>query len=293
MTTSTCLEDLRLVAEHARRQPGTDPARVWLHGESYGGLLSCVAAAQAPERYAGLILWYPALVVPEASRERERTGDHTVFGLRLSPDFDRLAMRIDPWTPMPRFNGPVLLLHGEADDVVPCGCSRRAASLYPRAELVTYPGAGHGYDGEALRDALRRSAAKVLEAGSAPIMTLDVHITQVLETCSPSGTARLVLFDGTAEGPLFRGRILPGGVDTQLERPDGSGTLSARYMLEGIGLDGQPARVFIENRAVMGQSETAPCLRTDSPALAFLERMPLKGELSAEDGKLTIRILAA
>ena len=126
-----------------------------------------------------------------------------------------------------------------------------------------------------------------------PIVTLDVHITQALETRSPSGTARLVLFDGTAEGPFFRGRILPGGVDTQLEQPDGSGTLSARYMLEGVDLDGRPARVFIENRAVMGRSETVPTLRTDSPALAFLERLPLKGELRSEDGKLTIRILAA
>ena len=40
---------------------------------------------------------------------------------------------------------PILLLHGEADDIVPCGMSRAIAEANPRmTERHTFPGAGHG-----------------------------------------------------------------------------------------------------------------------------------------------------
>ena len=40
---------------------------------------------------------------------------------------------------------PVIFFHGEADDFVPCGMSRRMQAVCPtRSALVTVPGAGHG-----------------------------------------------------------------------------------------------------------------------------------------------------
>ena len=42
-------------------------------------------------------------------------------------------------------NVPILLIHGEEDDFVPCDMSRRIAAENPeRVELHTFPGAGHG-----------------------------------------------------------------------------------------------------------------------------------------------------
>ena len=40
---------------------------------------------------------------------------------------------------------PILLIHGEADDFVPCDMSRRIAAANPALiEFHTFPGAGHG-----------------------------------------------------------------------------------------------------------------------------------------------------
>ena len=49
---------------------------------------------------------------------------------------------------------PILLLHGEADDFVPCEMSREiAAACASPVRLETFPGAGHG--GSYLKDPAR------------------------------------------------------------------------------------------------------------------------------------------
>ena len=79
------------------------------------------------------------------------------------------------------------------------------------------------------------------------ILDLTVHVTGVQEVRSPSGTARMILFDGHCSGDYFQGEIEPGGVDTQYLAPDGQGTLSARYMLSGTDCEGKPARIASAN----------------------------------------------
>ena len=60
---------------------------------------------------------------------------------------------------------PVLLIHGEADDFVPCGMSRELAEACAGpVRLETFPGAGHG--GSYLKDPERygRIVRKFLES---------------------------------------------------------------------------------------------------------------------------------
>ena len=107
-------------------------------------------------------------------------------------------------------------------------------------------------------------------------------------------TQRVVMlpFEGTCTGPLFTGRILPGGVDTQRILPDGRCALSARYALEGTDCAGKPCRMFIENLALTMPGEktvTHPTIRTDSEALRHLETAQLTGVL--EDGGDHIEIV--
>ena len=47
---------------------------------------------------------------------------------------------------MERFPGPVLILHGDADDVVPVEGSREAAERYRQCQLAVIPGETHHYD---------------------------------------------------------------------------------------------------------------------------------------------------
>ena len=101
-------------------------------GQSYGGRVASMLAAVEP--VAGLVLFSYPLHRP--GHPEELRTDHFA-GLRC----------------------PVLLLSGEADGFARIDLLREAVRLIPRAELVTYPGVGHGVhrDAAAFADALDRA----------------------------------------------------------------------------------------------------------------------------------------
>ncbi|MGN0779408.1 MAG: alpha/beta hydrolase [Aristaeellaceae bacterium] len=161
MTLSTECADLELVVGHALAQAGTDPDALFLMGESQGGLISVLVSQHMPGAFRGLLLFFPALMIPEASRERLAKHQTSVFGIELSPDFDREAAQLDPWCAMPDYAGEVLLLHGDSDMIVPLAISQKAQELFPHATLHVVAGAGHGFDGDDLRFALEACVAMV------------------------------------------------------------------------------------------------------------------------------------
>ncbi len=109
-------------------------------GQSYGGRVASLAAAQADVHYAGLVLFcYPL----------HRPGQ---------PDGQ---IRVAHW---PRIDCPVLLLSGESDPFARIDLLRKAVKRLPNAELVTYPKLGHGL-GRVLDDALDRTAAFLRQLG--------------------------------------------------------------------------------------------------------------------------------
>ena len=111
---------------------------------------------------------------------------------------------------------------------------------------------------------------------------------------SPRGV-RMLPFSGSCEGPFFRGTILPGGVDTQVDLAPGQGTLSARYMLEGADDAGKPCRLFIDNSAVTREGQTLvthPRVITDSASLKWLETAALTGRIEEKGTHLEIVISA-
>lgn len=147
MTVGTECEDLNTVIDCVKGLDYVDQERIFLQGESMGGLVSALAAARRQEDVRALVLWYPAFGVPDGARRRYEAGEKEVFGLRLGEDFDREAKDIDVYGTIPAYDGPVLMIHGDQDAVVPIGYSERALSIYRDARLTVIPGAGHGYDG--------------------------------------------------------------------------------------------------------------------------------------------------
>lgn len=114
------------------------------------------------------------------------------------------------------------------------------------------------------------------------ILRIKVYLTGSIATKGGADTAVMLPFTGECDSPLFKGKILPGGVDTQRIYPDGSGTLSARYTLEGVDDQGKSCRLFIDNAAGMGKEGigvTHPTIRTDSESLRWLETADLTGAL--------------
>jgi hypothetical protein len=80
---------------------------------------------------------------------------------------------------------------------------------------------------------------------------------------TPRGERRIIpITGGTFEGPGLRGRVVPGGADWQIIRPDGVAELEARYTLEteSGGL------IYVVNRGIRhGPPEILRALREGVP----------------------------
>lgn len=147
MTVESECEDLENVIAHIKKLDYVDSGRIFLQGESMGGLVSALVAARHTDDIRALVLWYPAFSIPEDARRRYLAGENEVFGIVLGKEFDEQAMRIDVYGKISEFGKPVLLIHGTEDPVVSVGCSEKALSVYKDARLIRMPGAGHGYEG--------------------------------------------------------------------------------------------------------------------------------------------------
>lgn len=122
ITEATCAAfDLML------REPGIDPRRIVAYGRSLGGGAACVLARERP--VAALVLESPFTSV------RALTARYAAPGFLARDPFDNLAV-------VRRFGGPLLILHGSRDQVIPTGHGRRLAAAAPQAEFHLRP-CGH------------------------------------------------------------------------------------------------------------------------------------------------------
>ena len=102
-------------------------------GHSFGGRVASLLAAD--HRYGALVLFSYPLHPPGRTERWDERSAH--------------------W---PRIEGPVLLLSGDRDPFARIALLREAVRRLPSAELIVYPGLGHGI-GPVADDALDRVAA--------------------------------------------------------------------------------------------------------------------------------------
>jgi hypothetical protein len=108
------------------------------------------------------------------------------------------------------------------------------------------------------------------------VAELTVTVGDAVEVgATPAGLRRVVpITGGEARGPRLRGRVLPGGADVQLIRPDGVAELVARYVIETP----TGSRVFIENRGLRhGPADAMERLRRGEavdPGLIYFRTTP-------------------
>ena len=162
--------DIEAIVAHFRSRPDTDTAAIALIGESQGGLASALAASALGDTVSRMVLIYPALCIPDnwnaAYKTEADIPDTTrVWGVPLGRRFFSEARAIDVYATIGRYGGPVLIIHGDSDDVVPPDYSRRAEATYPDARLHIIRGARHGFGGRA-REEAHRLVAGFLAAGA-------------------------------------------------------------------------------------------------------------------------------
>lgn len=126
----------------------------------------------------------------------------------------------------------------------------------------------------------KASERKGMNEGMQEILRIDVILDRTETVQGAGGEAVMILFHGTFSGEAGTGVVLPGGVDTQIQRRGEARSLSARYMLEGQDKNGKPFRIFVENNGICTEGEaitTHPVIYTDLKELQWLEQENLTG----------------
>lgn len=164
MTVFTELEDLRSVMNYVRRQPDVDSAHISLLGCSQGGMVSAMYAKRQPEAVEKLVLFYPALCIPDDARagkmmfakfDPKKIPDTILyFPMRLGRDYAKSVIKMDVYKEIGGFDGPTLLLHGTKDQIVNISYSNKAAKLYPNCTYHTITDGQHGFRGKYDREAV-------------------------------------------------------------------------------------------------------------------------------------------
>lgn len=144
-------EDLSCMLDVVRALPQVDESRVYLLGQSQGGMCSTMVADARPGDVAGLFLLYPALVIPDDMHKRFGSPENVPATFDQWGKLGRIyavdAMAYDPYEHM-TYPGPVRIWHGDRDTLVPLAYAQRAARTYPNATLEVVHGAGHGFYGD-------------------------------------------------------------------------------------------------------------------------------------------------
>ena len=144
---------LEAIVRYFKSRPDVDKKNIVLLGGSQGGLISVLTAAKMQKDISKLILEFPALCIPDNWNSRypqvSDIPDTTrIWRVPIGRRFFAEIRNMDPYKAVEAYHRPVLIVHGDADAVVPIEYSRRAVKLYKNARLVEIPKAGHGFSGK-------------------------------------------------------------------------------------------------------------------------------------------------
>lgn len=180
MSVLTEVKDLEAVMAYAKALPYTDAENVLLMGCSQGGFVSALTAAKWKEEISKLILFYPALCIPDDARagqmmfakfDPENVPEIVHCGpMKLGRQYVTDVIGMDPYEEIKGYTGDVLIIHGTADGVVKLDYAKKAYKTYlahagekNRVLLKIIEEGGHGFsqkpDGIAL-EAMRRFLRK-------------------------------------------------------------------------------------------------------------------------------------
>ncbi len=153
MSPLTELEDLIAVIDRFSSREDVDPARVFLFGGSQGGLVSALAAAQKQAEICGLILLFPALCIEDNWKEKfpdieQMPEPYDFWDLMLGRKYARDVRDLHTFERISGYTGPVLIMHGSDDEIVPYSYSVKAQSMYQDARLIRFEGEHHGFSPE-------------------------------------------------------------------------------------------------------------------------------------------------
>ncbi len=144
------VHDLAAAHRWLTAQPGIDPARIGIMGQSYGGYMVLAAITEYPALWKAAVDYYgiadfTTLLTHTGPWRRAHRGREYGDPVRDAALFDRIS----PIHRADRITAPLLVLHGTRDPRVPYGESEQiVAALRERGHDVvfeTFDYAGHGF----------------------------------------------------------------------------------------------------------------------------------------------------
>ena len=162
MSVLTEKRDLEAVIEYAQDQSYTGDKLV-LMGCSQGGFVSALAAVELQDAVSALVLFYPALCIPDDARRGQMIDAH--FDPEDIPDtiecgpmtlgwvYPTAVIDMDVAKEIAGYTGAVFLAHGTADEIVGVSYAKEAFQTYtggspddhPEKELLLLEDAQHGF----------------------------------------------------------------------------------------------------------------------------------------------------
>lgn len=151
--------DLEAVIAMIQNLDYVDSDNLFLIGTSQGGAVSAITAADHQEEIRGAILLYPAFCLVDMTKERFDSVEDipdTYFSLWMTVGrtYAENLLDYDIYEEISGYEKDVLILHGDADGIVPLSYSEKALEVYPSAQLEVLPGARHGFYGEDAQKAI-------------------------------------------------------------------------------------------------------------------------------------------
>lgn len=164
MSVLTETQDLEAVIEYVRNLSYTDPEKILLMGCSQGGFVSALVAAKNNFPIEKLVLFYPALCIPDNARagkmmiarfDPQNVPDTFHCGpMKLGRCYAMDVMQMDAFAEIKNYAGRVCIVHGTKDKIVNVSYANRAAEAYKstmpigmqeskRVQLHFIDGGGH------------------------------------------------------------------------------------------------------------------------------------------------------
>ena len=163
MSVMTEASDLMAVLAEAATWGFVDPGRIFCLGGSQGAVVTLVVGAKNQDRVAAMMLMYPPLTLADDIRERFSMPDgvpeeFNMFGgwIRVGRNYATDVWDLHPYEEMAGYEGDVLLLHGDADEIVDVTVSERASRTFQQCEFHVVAGGAHGFFGPQFEDAIAR-----------------------------------------------------------------------------------------------------------------------------------------
>lgn len=149
MSIMTEMADLLAVFEELQKMDFVKKDSIYLWGKSQGGTVAALTAAKLKTGVKGLVLLSPALMIADLGRATagsvENVTDTVLWDIPIGKCYLMDIWDLDTYGEIVKYEGPVFIYHGTADDIVPLSYSEKARDTYKNAELTIVEGGGHTF----------------------------------------------------------------------------------------------------------------------------------------------------